>query len=349
MNFSKMKITALLLSLTVLMSLSACAASENKPLPQSSSVSSSSASKEQSGKLKNHMTDKEKSSITVGKFSLLDSRSGDDSPEAYLKKTWEFNADEVSKIIDSIKEISVYDEELDTTFIVHVTLPPNFDKSKTYPMLVMTDGVWRFNDQPMLRKMMEKNETEDVILASIGYDFSIDGTDNFVRKKYFCDNRQKFLNFITDNLMPYLDGEYNIDYQNTTLFGHSLGGVFTHFAAFNSDLFENQPFHNYIIGSPAFWSPCFINEGEYKTEYGYFDRNKKLDKTLYIAGGADEDPDYEQYYGENDSTLEGITHLCDRLKKYGVTSFESKIYANSNHYQYIPEMFRVYFLKYYKK
>ena len=488
----KKKRVALFLIVSMLISLTACVGSENEPSSQSIKETSNSVSEQQSVKLENHMTEKEKSSISVGEFSLLDTKnepaasdssvdnhtvqidvcndednleninavvidgrlysgfmpplgydggylnyvitssaftfngsvteqsdtvnsenvpepeeikfnsfeefktwyredvnekvsSGmltqeeadqeyedmlvifdsvinntyevldeDVSNEDYysgddLKKNWEFNSDEVSKITDSIKEISVYDEELDTTFIVHVTLPPGFDKSKTYPMFVMTDGVWRFGDHPALRKMMENNEAEDVILVSIGYDFSIDGTDNGIRGKYFCDNKEKFMGFITDNLMPYLNEEYSIDFEKSTLYGHSLGGVFTHYAAFNSDSYENQPFHNYIIGSPAFWSPYFENNGEYKSEYGYFDRNDKLDKSLYISGGENEDPDYEEYYGENDSTLEGISNLMDRLEKYGVTSAECKIYEDSNHYEYIPDMFRTFFLEYYKK
>lgn len=66
-----------------------------------------------------------------------------------------------------------------------MTLPPNFDTSKTYPMFVMTDGVWRFGDHPALWNMMQDGEAEDVILVSIGYDFQLDGADNAVRAVYF--------------------------------------------------------------------------------------------------------------------------------------------------------------------
>ena len=50
-----------------------------------------------------------------------------------------------------------------------------------------------------------------------------------------------------------------------------------------------------------------------------------------------EDQDYKEYYGDNDSTLEGVEHLKDRLNNYGIASYEVKIY-NSHHYQYVPEM-----------
>ena len=95
-----------------------------------------------------------------------------------FKDKWEFDADAVASIADSVQEISMYDEELDTTFIIHVTLPPDFDAEKTYPMFVMTDGVWRFGNHPALWNLMQEKAVEDVILVSIGYDFQLDGTDN---------------------------------------------------------------------------------------------------------------------------------------------------------------------------
>ena len=94
---------------------------------------------------------------------------------------------------------------------------------------------------------MENGEAAPVILVSLGYDYNIDGTDNDNRITYFIQKGSMLLDFITDNLMPYLGENYSIDYTNSTLYGHSNGGVFTHEALFQSDLYENQPFGNYII------------------------------------------------------------------------------------------------------
>lgn len=254
---------------------------------------------------------------------------------------WEIDHDATKEIADFVKEISIYDEELDTNFIVHVTLPPDFDPEKTYPAFVLTDGVWRFGNHPALRKEMENGNAGDALLVSIGYDYSMNGMDDTNRKKYFCEKDKEFLDFITDNLMPYLGEQYNVDFSNSTLYGHSLGETFAHYAVFNSDKYENQPFGNYIIGSPAFWSPGFLpyaDLSEVKSEYGYFDRNDTLDKRIFICAGADEDPVYEEYYGDNDSTLEGVENLTKRLESYGFTNFECKLYPGSGHYEFIPEM-----------
>ncbi|MCM1315445.1 MAG: alpha/beta hydrolase-fold protein [Prevotella sp.] len=267
-----------------------------------------------------------------------------------MDPVWEIDHDATVEIAEFVSEICIYDEELDTNFIVHVTLPPDYNSEKTYPAYVLTDGVWRFGNHPELRKEMENGKAGDALLVSIGYDYSMDGMYEENRIEYFSNKNKEFLDFITDNLMPYLGEQYNIDFGKSTLYGHSLGGTFAHYAVFNSDRYENQPFGNYIIGSPAFWSPGFLpynNASEYKTEYGYFDRNDTLEKRIFICAGEDEDPVYEEYYGDNDSTLEGVENLMKRLSDYGFTNFECKIYPHSGHYQFIPEMLKEVLAKFY--
>lgn len=253
---------------------------------------------------------------------------------------WEMDDSEVAAIRDSITEYHFYDEELDMGFTVHVTVPLSYDASRAYPALVLTDAVWRFNDVTALYGEMAAGRADPQIIVTIGFEYDVDGWDNAVRSSIFCDHRKEFLDFITDNLMPYLGEKYSFDYGRSTLFGHSQGGVFTHYAAFNYDLYENRPFANYIIGSPMFWTPYFTEvpgHEAYEDEYGFFERNKTYGCNLLITAGDMEDEDYAEYYGENDSTLEGVEHLKERLAAHGVTSVEVKIY-NSHHYQYVPEM-----------
>ncbi len=65
------------------------------------------------------------------------------------------------------------------------------------------------------------------------------------------------------------------------------------------------------------------------------------DRNLVITAGDMEDEDYEEYYGDNDSTLEGVRHLEDRLKEHGVNAYKVKIYQ-SHHYQYVPDLLMEY-------
>ncbi|MBQ3139253.1 MAG: hypothetical protein IJB68_07060 [Ruminococcus sp.] len=268
------------------------------------------------------------------------------------RSDWEFDRDSVEAIKDSVDEIYFYDEELHRPFVVHVTLPPDYDESKTYPVFFLTDGIWRFGNHPELRKVMENGEAAPVILVSLYYSYDISDPDQNMRYGDLVIDRNKLLDFITDNLMPYLCENYNIDCANSTLYGHSDGGVFTHNAVFNSDRYENQPFGHYIIGSPALWGLYHYNLDNNMTnddvlnDYGYFDRNETLDKTIFLCAGSLEDPDYEQNYREgDDTTLEGVAKLKERLEAHGV-NLTHKLYE-SHHYQYIPEMLVEYLKKRY--
>ena len=292
--------------------------------------------------------------LKSGDYEALPEGSVDRSDDSHIfravynnyRSEWEYDREAVEAIKDSVDEISIYDEELGGSFTVHVTLPPDYDKDKTYPVFFLTDGIWRFGNCPELRKCMENGEAAPVILVSLwcSYDEPYDGGE--LRYIYTVIAREYLLDFITDNLMPYLCENYNIDCADSTLYGHSDGGVFTHYALFNSDKYENQPFGHYIIGSPALWGLYNYNDRESISsddvinDYGYFDRNEKLGKSVFLCAGSQEDPDYADKYNGHDTTLEGTAKLKERLESHGA-DLTYKLY-DSHHYQYIPEMLTEY-------
>lgn len=265
------------------------------------------------------------------------------------RDVWEYDRAEVEAISAFVDEISIWDEELDTEFLVHVTRPPDYNPAKTYPVFLLTDGVWRFGNVPDLRKCMENGEAAPVILVTLGFAYELDGTDAVFRYQMLVRSRYQLLNFITDNLMPYLGEQYQIDFAQSALYGHSDGGVFTHTALCKSDQYENQPFGKYLIGSPAFFGLYYdhpeLDPAAYETDYGYFDRNQTLAKQVFLCGGKLEDPDYAESYNGHPSTLEGLAALNDRLTAHG-TDVTCKLY-DSHHYQYIPEMLTEYLKTYF--
>lgn len=260
------------------------------------------------------------------------------------RDVWEYDRAAVGAIKESVDEISIYDDELETVFLVHVTLPPHYDPAKTYPVFFLTDGVWRFGNVPDLRRCMENGEAADVLLVTLGLGYQYDGTDLSFRYQTLVRSRYALLDFITDNLMPYLSEQYPIDFANSTLFGHSDGGVFAHTALCKSDQYTNQPFGKYIIGSPAFWGLYYgypdLDADAYEKDYGCFDRNDTLQKQVFLCGGKLEDPDYADSYNGHPTTLEGLAALNERLTAHG-TAVTYQLY-DSHHYQYIPDMLTEY-------
>lgn len=293
--------------------------------------------------------------------------------KAGMDYSWELDEKAVAAIKEQVTEYHLHDDQLDRDFVVHVAVPEGCETTalragaaiagadasnaatdgadassaaagaSALPALVLTDAVWRFNDIAKLLSEMEAGRAKPQILISIGQDYSISNSDNTERAAVFCEGKDKFLDFITDDLMPYLGEIYAIDYDDSTLFGHSLGGVFAHYALFRSDCYENQPFGNYIVGSPAFWSPYSREMRDYKEQakdYGYFERNQDMKKHVFITAGSDEDEDYQEYFQGGDSTTESIAHLAERINAHcdpKAPMAEAKLYK-SHHYQYIPEM-----------
>ena len=268
---------------------------------------------------------------------------------ADYRTEWEYNRDEVASIKDSVDEYLIYDEEMDVEFMINAVLPPSYDPSKTYPVIFMTDGVYRFGNTPAMRRLMENGEASDAILVTLCYNYHMNGREEANRFAHMVEGRAKLLDFITDNVMPYLGENYNIDYAASTLFGHSDGGVFSEYALFNSDKYENQPFGRYIIGSPAFFAlyddPGKLDLAGYQNDYGYWDRNKTLSKKVFLCGGSQEDPDYADLYHGNESILEGLASLKERLEAHGA-DMTYRLYE-SHHYQYIPDMLVEYVKEYY--
>ena len=280
--------------------------------------------------------------LPEGSVDLLNDPSIWDTGNEYTdyRDQWEYDYNSVKAISDSIEEISIYDEEMNIEFLVHVVLPTDYEPNGTYPVFLLTDGVYRFGNTPELRQVMEEGKAEDVILVTLGYGYHMNGRFEGTRMAHLVTGRSALLDFITDNLMPYLGENYNIDYSNSTLYGHSDGGVFTHYALFNSDRYENQPFGHYIIGSPAFWclygDPDNLDVRGYESDYGYFERNSALNKSVFLCGGSLEDPDYADKYNGHNSTLEGLEALNKKLESHGA-DVTYRLYE-SHHYQYIPEM-----------
>ena len=263
-------------------------------------------------------------------------------PFADNRRSWEYDSDALSSIQDHIDEYVVYDEKLGIEFLVHVTLPPGYDPDKTYPVFFMTDGVWRLNDHAALYKAMENGEAADTILVSLAYNYSVKGTDDQFRSSLFIRYREDLLAFITDDLMPYLCETYRINCADSTLLGHSMGGVFSHYALFNADSYENQPFGRYIIGSPAMFNLYNSVDGDddavnAEHDYGYFDRHDTLDKKVLLCGGAAEDPDFAAASQGHDSILTSLAKMNERISAHD-PDVTYKLYEDKHHAEYVPEM-----------
>lgn len=271
------------------------------------------------------MLDEEKSSIKVGKLSQ--------NHEFYDEVI------EIDKECENyIDEISIYDKEIEDTFVVHVSLPPNFDENGSYPMVVMTDGVWRLSDHPELRPLMENGEINDVILVSVGYPDEYDYMT--IRERDLVREPESFLHFIEDNLVPYLLETYPASSENMTLTGHSYGGYWAMFALLNSDIMGKNTFKNYYIGSPSMQASTDSKTIHfYETQRNL--RNNSINANVYITVGANEDKNF----------ISAINSFNEKIhsREYDGLEYDYEVIDGYNHETVFKPSIKNTLLKFYGK
>ena len=299
-----------------------------------------------------NMTDKEKEKSSFREFTLLDTDKcfaiGECGRNSYY--LYQSDVSKLTKIADQFRELTIYDEQLDQQFLVHITLPPNYDKNKEYPVVFITDSAYRLKMVPDLWKVIDEGEAAPVIFVTLGYDY--DTREELERFNKFVLQEKQFLDFITDDLMKTISLNYKVDASRSVFFGHSFGGLFSHYALCNSDKYEYQPFKDYIIGSPSFYiyfypdSEYYDNSSiedpyAYQREFDYFDRNEKMDKNVLICAGGREDYFDLKDPGDLKRIPEEAKDLYERLMSHGANA-ELKIYEDCYHNNYLADMLKDY-------
>ena len=124
----------------------------------------------------------------------------------------------------------------------------------------------------------------------------------------------KFLAFLKNELIPYVNKTYPTDGDNT-LFGHSFGGLFVTYALLN----EPQAFKSYIAADPSYWWANGYMIKEAALKLGVL-TNKG--KTLFISG--------REGQGMKEMAINPMDTL---LKQFALKGFTWKVsaYPNETH------------------
>jgi len=128
-------------------------------------------------------------------------------------------------------------------------------------------------------------------------------------------NARKFLRFIRRELMPYVNANYRTVPEDSTIVGHSGGGLFALYVLFH----EPETFKRYVVSSPSLWwdkKVAFDYEGEYAS------RRKDLPARLFLSVGSLED-----------GMVTNLKELVSVLKERGYTGldWESHVFKDETH------------------
>lgn len=179
--------------------------------------------------------------------------------------------------------------QLKTTKKIWVYLPLNYEKStKKYPVIYMHDAQNLFDAKTSYAGEWKVDETLDslkidVIVVGIehGNDKRLDELTPFKNEKYGGGHADAYLDFIVSTLKPHIDLKYRTKpkAKHTTIFGSSLGGLVSFYAALKFP----ETFGNAGVFSPSFW---FTND-----IYEYAKTAKRSKAKFYFLCGDSESED----------------------------------------------------------
>lgn len=173
-----------------------------------------------------------------------------------------FNLNSIAQSTASknVRSFEIKAKKLDTLKKIWVYLPESYDASeKKYPVIYMHDGQNLFDRETSYVGEWKVDESLDsigqpeaiIIGIEHGGNKRIDELTPFPHDKYGGGNADAYLDFIVNELKPYVDSNYRTlpKYEHTGIFGSSLGGLVSFYATLKfPDIFGIAG-----IYSPSFW------------------------------------------------------------------------------------------------
>jgi predicted alpha/beta superfamily hydrolase len=178
------------------------------------------------------------------------------------------------------KRDSIQSTILNEKRVIQVVLPQSYkpgSKDK-YDVLYVLDGDWNTKTATDVERFIEGEAymPPTIIVGVLNVDRDRDLTPTHSADNKTSGGAAKFLGFLKNELIPYVDKTYPSNGDNT-IFGHSFGGLFVMYALLN----EPQTFKSYIAADPSFWwDKGYMNKVAVDKLPGLINMNK----TLYISG-----------------------------------------------------------------
>lgn len=194
-------------------------------------------------------------------------------------------AQEVSNSIVIGDRVEIYSEILGEERALLIGKPSSYESSAdTYPVIYLLDGETHFHHVTGLTKFLERIEQipEFLVVGIPNTDRNRDltpDTSNARDKSEYPTHggADKFLEFLNDELLPFVEKNYRTKSYNLLL-GHSFGGLF----ALHSMLESPDTFDGYIVVSPSLqWDDQHL----VSAMEDYFESESALVTDLYITKG----------------------------------------------------------------
>ncbi len=139
-----------------------------------------------------------------------------------------------------------------------------------------------------------------------------------------------FLDFIEEEVKPFIEATYPVDPSDSTLVGDSLGGLFTLYALFN----RTADYQRYLAGSPSIW---WDGEVLFDDEAAYAERADDLDVDVFISVGSLE----EMGAAADSKMVTNTKRMASALRErdYANLRLTEHIFDGETHLSVIPATF----------
>ncbi|MFA7418819.1 MAG: alpha/beta hydrolase-fold protein [Melioribacteraceae bacterium] len=221
---------------------------------------------------------------------------------------------------------------------IYVALPGSYNyTNETYPVVFMLDAYSSFGTMTQMVRLLAFNkELPELIIVGISseggskefnYNRMRDYTPTELKSEKeklaipVSGGGKKFLEFIKEELIPFVESKYRIKKDDKTLVGHSLGGLFVFYTLFS----EPNMFNKFVAISPAL---MLDDEFILKQEKSFAEKNSKLNASVYTTIGSLEDSTF----------IKPWNHLVASIKSHSFEGLKlkSEIANNETHYTIIP-------------
>lgn len=166
-------------------------------------------------------------------------------------------------------DISLPSEFNGESYTVRTYVPAAYETNKNLPVIYTLEGIQGTNSTAFFNEIIEISQRIglDAIVVAIGDYFATPDADEEERRRrdFFpngCsidenDGHLNFYQYVSQEVVAYIDAEYENDQDSRTLIGYGWSGVFTTDAMFR-EVSENIIFNGFISTEPLFGSCQFF-------------------------------------------------------------------------------------------
>ena len=213
------------------------------------------------------------------------------APQTSTAQTPEPHSLEFSRVTMPDTEVRQLDASATgRSYDIYVRLPSEYaqNQEKKYPVLYVLDGQWDFKLLDSIYGGLEYDGfVPEMIIVGITYSGDDPDFDSLRAMDYTpvqdmsipgSGDAPKFFAFLKEQLIPFIESNYQVNSSHRILMGSSFGGTFTLYAMFA----EPGLFSGYVAASPAV---VYGNRFAFKQEAEYAGSYQDLPVRLFLSVG----------------------------------------------------------------